>query len=154
MYALRIRAGGVVLDAEFSGRVSTEEALRAVSQGFALAEAGNIERSLCDLRGIEEGPESLSIIAAAFSTRLMAGQRVALLVHEAQLPTVRRFGTFTHVGGGLGAFSRASDAEEWLAKGPSMQVSTTLRRHLLRSQAQPPETAGTEPSEEATQRAG
>ncbi|MGB4862342.1 MAG: hypothetical protein WBO97_07780 [Tepidiformaceae bacterium] len=132
MYAIRVRVDGNVLEAAFSGLVTTEEALRAVSQAFVLAEAANISRAVCDLRGVDEGlsPGSISIIAASFSARFHPGQRIAILCTPAQLPVARRFARFAQIGEGFGVFTREADAETWLQRAPSHRISETMLRHM------------------------
>jgi hypothetical protein len=131
MYAIRVREGGDVLEAKFSGEVTTSEVLRAVSQGFALAEAGSIGRALCDLRALTAGPlPSISIIAASFVARLDAGDRVAIVCTAEQLAHTRQFARFARVGEELGVFTRESDAEQWLMAGVSGRISRTALHHM------------------------
>ncbi len=132
MYALRVRADVEVLEAEFSGTVTTEEALRAVSQAFILAEASNVTRAICDLREVENGLAhgSLSVIAAGFTARLRAGLRIAVVCTPAQLPVARRFARFAKIGEELGVFTRATDARAWIASSPNGRISETLLRHM------------------------
>jgi hypothetical protein len=137
MYAIRVRPGGEVLEAAFEGRVLTEEALRAVSQGFVLAEAGNISRALVDVTALGGGPEGLMLLAATFGLRVAPGQRVAVLCRPEQLRGARQFARFTGANATLGVFTRPEDAEEWLAGGHSQRLSHTTRRHLAGSEAEP-----------------
>lgn len=130
MYVIRVRPGGEMLEAVFEGPMPIEEALRAVSQGFALAEAGKIGRALVELSGPDGGPESVLPLAAAFRMRLGPDQRVALLCAAEQLPGARRFARLTGVRDGLGIFTRAEDAEEWLAGRTEQRLSHTALRHL------------------------
>lgn len=132
MYAIRVRADGNVLEAAFSGSVTTEEVLRAVSQAFVLAEAGGISRAICDLREVVDGVGngSLSIIAASFTARFHAGQRISMLCTHEQLPTARRFARFARLGEGFGVFTRESDAITWLESVPSHRISETMLRHM------------------------
>ena len=85
MYAIRVDAAAEMLRAEASGRVGTDQALRAISQAFALADAGVLARILCDVREVERGPH-LGTISAALSTRCRRGLRIALLVRSEQRP--------------------------------------------------------------------
>ncbi|MGE0599198.1 MAG: hypothetical protein AB7J35_07865 [Dehalococcoidia bacterium] len=132
MYSIRVRADVEVLEAVFTASVTTEEALRAVSQAFVLAEAGNISRAICDLREVEDGlPHgSLSVIAASFTSRLSAGQRIAMLCTPEQLPVARRFARFARIGEELGVFTRAADADAWIESAPSTRLSETMLRHM------------------------
>ena len=130
MYVIRVRPGGEVLEAAFEGRMLTGEALRAVSQGFALAEAGNIARALADVTALEGGPESLMLLAAALGIRISPGQRIAIHCRAEQLPEARRFARFAGANAPLGVFTRADDAEEWLAGRSQQRLSHTALRHL------------------------
>ncbi|MGE3073577.1 MAG: hypothetical protein AB7N24_05745 [Dehalococcoidia bacterium] len=132
MYSIRVQADVEVLEAVFTGSVSTEEALRAVSQAFVLAEAGNLSRAICDLREVEDGlPHgSLSVIAASFTARLNSGQRIAMLCTSEQLPVARRFARFARIGEELGVFTRAADAEAWIESERSARLSETMLRHM------------------------
>lgn len=131
MYSIRVRAGGEVLEAVFSGEVTTSEALRAVSHAYSLAEAGGISRALCDLRSVETGPlPSISVIAASFATRFSPGERVAMLCTEEQLNHARQFARFARMGEELGVFTRLGDAEEWLASQAYRRLSRTALQHF------------------------
>lgn len=133
MYAIRASDESDLLEAVFSGSASLDEILRAVSQAFSLAEAGGIVRAICDVRDIEAGltQSSLPLIAAAFTVRFSAGQRVAVLCTPEQLPFTRRFARFARIGEELGVFTRRSDAEEWLARTPPRRLSETVLRHMM-----------------------
>lgn len=132
MYALRVRADGDVLEAVFTGSVTTEEVLRAVSQAFVLAEASNVTRAMCDLREVADGlpHHSLSVIAASFTSRLQTGQRIAMLCTPEQLRVARRFAKFARIGEELGVFTRESDAQEWAGGAATARVSETMLRHM------------------------
>jgi len=131
MYAIRVRERGDVLEVVFSGEVTTSETLRAVDQAFALAEAGEITRAICDLRNVAAGPmPSISIIAVSFATRLSPGQRVAITCSESQLAHTRQFARFARIGEELGVFTRTDDAEAWLEAGPTRRLSRTAMHHL------------------------
>jgi hypothetical protein len=132
MYAIRTGADDGVLGAEFSGRVSTAEALRAVSQAFALAEAGHLTRAVCDIRGIEAGPDpsSLEVIATSVSSHLAGGRRIALLCTIRQLRLARKFARLTGAREEIGLFTRPVDAEAWLSGRPVRRLSRTALRHM------------------------
>jgi len=132
MYAIRAGADRGVLEAVFSAHVPTEEALRAISQAFVLAEAGGISRALCDVRGVDAGLThgSLSVIAASFVARFFAGQRIAMLCTPEQLPLARHFARFARIGEELGVFTREPDARAWLESVPARTVSATALRHM------------------------
>jgi hypothetical protein len=60
MYSIRVDAESNQLLVALSGRVTTAEALRAVSQAFTLAEAGHILAIRCDTAGLQRGPAPCS----------------------------------------------------------------------------------------------
>ena len=92
MYAIRVGAGGEVLEAVFSADVPAAEALRALSQASVLAEAGGIAHAFCDVREVDGGLThgSLQVIAASFHGRSAPDQRVAVVCNQRQLPLARR----------------------------------------------------------------
>lgn len=89
MYTIQVTPEGR-LRATVSGRVTTSEALRLVSQGFALAEAGAITDLLVDVRGVERGPGQWLMLAAVVSSRLEEPMRLAVVTGPRQEPVVRR----------------------------------------------------------------
>lgn len=132
MYQIRVHTNSAMLDVSFSGAVSTEEALRAISQGFALAEASSIQRAMCDLRDVTAGLslDSFSLVAATFVTRLSAAQRIAVICTAGQVAPARHFARVARAGEELGVFTRPDDAEAWLAGVPSQRLSRTALHHL------------------------
>lgn len=132
MYTMRVDAERRLLSVECRGRLTTEEALRAVSQAFTLAEAGNIRGVICDLAGVHRGPGGLLIVAAAFASRFQPSMRVAFVGSGARLDIARRFIRFSGVRNGLRAFGEAGEASAWLnpvLRRPKPRLSTTELRH-------------------------
>lgn len=127
MYA--IRDTGKTLQVTFSGPVSTEEALRAVSQAFALADAGSLSAATCDLREITRGPGSAILVAAALGSRFRSGMRVGFIISSGQLPLVRRIARFSRIPEGLGVFESFERAESWVTASSS-SPSSASRRHI------------------------
>lgn len=128
MYVIRATAGQV--EVVFSSRVPLSEALRAVSQASAMAEAGDAQRVLCDLRAIELGPTGTDVLAAALASHDLAGWRLALVCSERQRGPAVRFARRTGVREELGVFTREDDARAWLDAAVRTSVSTTMRRHF------------------------
>src|SRR6185295_10850251 len=95
----------------FSDGLNTNEALRAVSQGFALAEAGGVTDIFCDLREVVRGPSNLLVVAAALASHFSDGTRIALVVGEEQVRWVQRFVRFSGVARGINAFLDPAQAE-------------------------------------------
>lgn len=119
------------MEAEFSGYVSTGEALRAASQAFALAEAGHLDRAICDLRGVERGPEGLQVVRAACAGRIPPGARVALVAGPAQRRLARWLARMGGRHGAVAEFPSREEAEEWLGQEqPRIRLSSTELRHL------------------------
>ncbi|GMV85964.1 MAG: hypothetical protein AMXMBFR80_18190 [Dehalococcoidia bacterium] len=130
MYVIRV-VDGARVEAEFSGHVRAEEALRAISQAFALAEAGNLERAICDLRGVERGPEGLAVAAAAAACRMGPNTRVALVIVPARQRLARWFARRAGGPGAIAAFHSMPGAAEWLEMNrPRPRLSSTELRHL------------------------
>ena len=128
MYAIRVDAAEDMLRAEASGRVGTDQALRAISQAFALADAGVLARVLCDAREVERGPH-LGTISAALRTRCRGGLRIALLVRSEQRPFAERLIHLAGAPRGLRAFESMAGASAWLAPQTAGYASPE-RRHL------------------------
>lgn len=132
MYALREDAARKLLRIDFSGRLTTDEALRALSQAFTLTEATDIRGVRCDLTGITRGPGGLLMIAAALAMRFRPGVRVALLSAEQQIPFAARLVRFSGVSDGMMAFESATEADAWLSvvlPRQNARISSTARRH-------------------------
>lgn len=137
MYAIRARALDGVVEARFSGHVAPEEALRAVSQAFALAEAGEIHRGLCDLRQVSHRAGNTIVLGAAFASRFTQEHRVALICDRRQLSLCRRLTRLAGYGERLGVFTREVDAEAWVASVQRIAPSETALRHVMSDQALP-----------------
>ncbi len=133
MYSIRVDSLHERLLLEFSDGLNTNEALRAVSQGFAMAEAGRLPDILCDLTAVSRGPSSLLVIAASFASHYSEGTRIALVVSEEQARWAQRFVRFSGIREGVNAFLEGAQAEAWLstpARRPQAVLSTTGQRHL------------------------
>lgn len=132
MYTMRVDPARQLLTVEMRGRLSTEEALRAVSQGFTLAEASRINGILCDVNGLVRGPGGLLIVAAALAARFHPTTRMAVVGNSAQLNVTRRLIRFSGVRNGLRTFDSTAEAEGWLAPvlaRPQRRLSGTALRH-------------------------
>lgn len=129
MYSIRVRPGNQVVEASLSDAVPTSEALRAVSQTLALAEAGQIHRILADISEMQDTAD-WPVVAAALRERLTPPLRLAIVCTATQLLTVRRFATRTSARSNLGVFTRATDAEAWLASNAGQRLPQTTALHL------------------------
>ena len=131
MYAIRVDATRHVLSIEVSGRLATAEALRAVSQAFALAEASGIRAAICDARGLGRGPGGMLMVAATIAICYQAGMRIALVGAPEQQRVGERLISFSGIGDGFRFCESMGEAEAWVEPtaqrvGP-MATSTELR---------------------------
>ena len=128
MYTIRVDTAAEMLRADASGRIDTEEALRAISQAFALADAGLLARILCDVREVERGP-NLATVSAALATRCRGGLRIALLIRTEQRAIARKLMRLAGSPPGLRVFESAPGASSWLIPGTAGYASPE-QRHL------------------------
>jgi len=130
VYQIRVPVDAPAIEVTLTGCVPAGEALRAISQAGALASAGGLGRALCDLRGVQQGPErdAFPVIEAALRDALQPGRRAALLCRDEQLGLLRRL--VRGAGGEIGVFTRVDDARSWLAGRPVQRLSGAARRHL------------------------
>lgn len=147
MYAIRVDATRHLLQIELSGRLTTDEALRAVSQAAALAEAGGLRAIACDMRMLHRGPARSLGVAAMVALRFQAGMRIAFIGTLQQVRAADRFVAFSGVGPGAQFFESTADGDAWLEPvlrraGPL--AASTERRHAtdLLNTAKQPERAG------------
>lgn len=130
MYVIRVRDEDGLLGVSFSGHVAPEEALRAVNQAFALAEAGGIDRCICDLRELKYGPGSLVVLGAALAAHIGPEHRIALVCDRRQLSLSRRLARAGGFDERLGTFSREADATDWLQTAFQHRLGSTALRHF------------------------
>ncbi len=133
MYSLREDAASRLLLIELSERLTTDEALRAMSQAFMLTEASKIRGVRCDVTRITRGPGGLLMVAAALASRYRPALRIAFLGDAGQLPFITRLIRFSGVRENLRAFESATEVDSWLAVAvaePRKRLSITARRHL------------------------
>ncbi len=136
MYTIHVDSRRALLQVELSGRLTTGEALRALSQAMALAEATPVRGALVDLSEVDRGPGGLLMLAAVFSARYRPPLRVAFVGRPAQAPLVVRFINFTGRQLNLGFFGPADQPEEWVLEAPALpgrpprkRLSGTAERH-------------------------
>jgi hypothetical protein len=132
MYSLREDGVRKLLLIELSERLTTEEALRAMSQAFMLTEASKIRGVRCDVTRITRGPGGLLMVAAALASRYRPALHIAFVADTAQLPFISRLIRFSGVRENLRAFESAAEADTWLAPAlgqPQKRLSSTARRH-------------------------
>lgn len=132
MYSIQDDATTGLLRISLSGRVPTAEAARAVSQAFALAEAGGRQRLLCDLRDVTRGPEEPAVLVSQVRARADANLRFAFVGNGKQLRMARKLAQEAGISLQSGVFTRLEDATAWLAGGAQRKynrMSGTERRH-------------------------
>ncbi|MCC7365422.1 MAG: hypothetical protein IT303_13735 [Dehalococcoidia bacterium] len=131
MYAIRVDESRKLLRVELSGRLTTDEALRAVSQSITLAEASNIRAVVCDLSQLYRGPGGLLLVSAAIAAGFRPGMRLALVGRKAHLRAAARVLRFSGLRQGTATFEAPDEAERWLgpAMRPPARISQTELRH-------------------------
>ena len=77
MYTIREDSVKKLLTVEVSGKVRNEEALRAISQAFALADASEIRAIRCEITDLRKGPAGLMTLAATLTLHHRPGMRLA-----------------------------------------------------------------------------
>lgn len=130
MYAIRVDENRKLLRVELSGWLTTDEALRAVSQSVTLAEASDIAAIMCDMTQLERGPAGVLLVGAAITTGLGPGMRLALVGRRPHLRAAARVLRFAGLRQGAATFEGIPDAERWLApvlRQPSRLSQTELR---------------------------
>ncbi len=132
MYTIRVESQLHLLRVELSGRVTTEEALRAINQSGTLAEAGGLAMVLCDMREARRGPGDLAVVAAALALRAPAGMRIALACEPGQMGIGKRLVRFAGIRRSLQVFDSVASAEAWLGthdRSARPRITDTERRH-------------------------
>ncbi|MBI5949248.1 MAG: STAS/SEC14 domain-containing protein [Chloroflexi bacterium] len=132
MYTIRVEASLHLLRVELSGRVTTEEALRAINQSAMLAEAGGLGMVLCDMRETRRGPGDLAVVAASLALRAPEGMRIALACEPAQVAIGKRLVRFSGLRRSLQVFDSVATAEAWLGaldRAARPRIAGTERRH-------------------------
>lgn len=133
MYTIRVDSAQQILRIEMSGRVTTGEALRALSQAMALVDASRLASVSCDVSEVTRGPGGLLMLAAVFSSRYRYPTRVAFVGAAAQVRFVQRFINFTGHAYAMGFFTPVENADGWLVEAPkqpgAVRLASTVERH-------------------------
>jgi len=160
MYSLREDGARKLLLIELSERLTTEEALRAMSQAFMLTEASKLRGVRCDVTRITRGPGGLLMVAASLAARYRPALRIAFLGDPGQRPFITRLIRFSGVRENLRSFESSAEADTWLAAvlaQPQKRLSSTARRHaetMLAARAGLPMTASRDEEGELERRRG
>ncbi len=131
MYAIRVDSGQGLLRVEISGKLVTDEALRALSQAFTLAEASDLKAAFCDLRELGRGPAGTMLLAASLAVRFQTGFRIAFVARSEQLPFLARLVRASGIRRGVRSFTVESEGLAWLLA-PARAArtpSSTVGRH-------------------------
>ena len=120
-----------MLVAALSGGLGTAEAMRAISQASALAEADGLRLALCDLRAVDRGPSGTMLVATGLATGFRAGLRVAFAARAEQAPFLQRIIRQSRIRRGIRVFESPEEAEGWLlqAAKPTRRAGSTEARH-------------------------
>lgn len=116
MYTIRAGQKPGMVAVELRQRVTTTEALRALTQVFALMEAGGLRAARVDVRGVERGPGGLLLLASAMATRRAPGQRIAFVAGPRQARLTARLARFSGLGPAVDMFDSLEDADAWLGE--------------------------------------
>jgi|GEM_PF-3297127 len=132
MYAIRVDTHSRLLRVELSGRIRTEETLRAISQSAVLAEASGLVAIFCDITRVERGPGSFQLVAAGLSGSHRPGMRIALYCTPAQQPIATRIARFSGLRQAITVFDDADSAFSWLAAVAGARLERSLRAEAER----------------------
>jgi N-acetylglutamate synthase-like GNAT family acetyltransferase len=114
MYLIRVDESRTLLRVECSGRMRTVEALRAVSQVAALAEAGEIWALLVTVDDAARGPAARDLLAAALAANRRDGLRVAFVVAASAQRYISRLVRGFEAAGNIRLFETEDEARRWL----------------------------------------
>ena len=131
MYTIRVDAPRKLLFVELSGRLTTDEGLRAISQATALMEASDLVGVHCDTSELMRGPGGLLLVAAAVAAAHRPGMFIAFVGRPRHLRTIERLLRFSGLTEGVDTFEVAADAQRWLelAIRPARKLSRTELLH-------------------------
>ena len=130
MYAIREEAQYARLCVTLSGRVPTDEALRAIRQAAVLLQTDGLREVVCDVTMLERGPGRLVSLAVLLASEFPANARLAIRSGEHQLRLSQRFLRFSGLGSRVRCFTDESFAEQWLTDQRStVRPVTTEARH-------------------------
>src|SRR5262249_20563578 len=111
------------LDISCSAKLSTAEAIRAITHAALLLEAGaGLNDVLCDVTNVRRGPGNLLLVAAAIAFRQSPDFRVAFVANPRQVRAVRRLIRFSGLQNGMVVLTSRADAESWLEAGALVTV--------------------------------
>jgi hypothetical protein len=127
MYLIRVDESRTLLRVECSGRMRTVEALRAVSQVAALAEAGEIWALLVTVDDAARGPAARDLLAAALAANRRDGLRVAFVVAAPAQRYISRLVRGFEAAGNIRLFATEDEARRWLTTAQLRSTATVLK---------------------------
>lgn len=130
MYAIRVEPQHNRLHVALTGRVTTEEALRALSQSALLLDTDGLTEVLCDITGIDRGPGRLLAVASALALRMPTSAKVALTARPEQERITRRILRFSGAGSRARCFLDPELATAWLEERRVLSAVTPGARHV------------------------
>ncbi len=131
MYAIREDLQNSRLRITLSGRVPTDEALRAVRQAAMLLRTDSLNEVICDVTLVERGPGKLLLLAAMMAREFPPMARLAVVSGDWQLMVTQRVLRFSGLGSKVRCFTEEAIAYEWLASRENALVPvSTEARHL------------------------
>jgi hypothetical protein len=136
MYAIRVDSERQALLINVSGRITTSEAQRAVTQAFALAEAVKLQAVCCDVTELEQGPGGSLTVAALIALSYQEPMRIAFIGTAYHARALRRLILFSGIRGGIKVFGTTMAAEGWLLPvmaAAEQRLSLTENLHLRQS---------------------
>ncbi len=136
MYTIRVDSERSALLVRASGRLTTSEAQRAVTQAFTLADAVNLHAVCCDMTEVERGPGNWMAIASLIRLHFQPPMRVAFVGTAYHARALQRLVRFSGVRRGIRVFGTTMAAEAWLTPVMSQghqRLSLTEDLHLRNS---------------------
>lgn len=131
MYAIREDLQNARLRITLSGRVPTDEALRAVRQASMLLRTDSLYEVVCDVTLVERGPGKLLLLGAMMAGEFPAMARLAVVSGDWQLLVTQRVLRFSGLGGKVRCFTDEALAYEWLeSRENTLAPVSTEARHL------------------------
>jgi len=131
MYAIREEPQNARLRITLSGRVPTDEALRAVRHASMLLRTDSLDEVVCDVTLLQRGPGKLMLLAAFMASELPGRTRLAVVAGDWQLQVAQRVLRYGGIGLRARCFVDESVALDWLAlqQTPARPI-TPEARHL------------------------
>lgn len=114
MYAIREEPQNARLRITLSGRVPTEEALRAVRQAAMLLRTDALHEVVCDVTLVRRGPGRLMPLSAFIAAEFPERTKLAVVADERQFRVAQRLLRFSGIGHRARCFTDASIALDWL----------------------------------------